>query len=95
LRAAGASAAHPVALVAHATLPQQRVVRGSLGDIVELAGRGQIVPPALLIVGQVAAFAPAGALAAAGELTGASARAPATPARAAGSRPSPAAGALA
>jgi uroporphyrin-III C-methyltransferase/precorrin-2 dehydrogenase/sirohydrochlorin ferrochelatase len=95
LRAAGASAAHPVALVAHATLPQQRVVRGSLGDIVELARREQIVPPALLIVGDVAAFAPAGALAAAGELTGASARPPAAPARAAGSRPSPAAGALA
>jgi len=95
LRAAGASAAHPVALIAHATLPEQRIVRGSLADIVELAGREQIVAPALLIAGEVASFVPAGAVAAAGECTGAGARPPVAPARAAGSRPSPAAGALA
>ena len=38
LRAAGASAEHPVAIVERATLPEQRVLRGTLADIADLAG---------------------------------------------------------
>jgi uroporphyrin-III C-methyltransferase/precorrin-2 dehydrogenase/sirohydrochlorin ferrochelatase len=63
LRAAGASPEHPAAIVAHATLPQQRILRGTLADVVARAAAEQIVPPALLIAGAVAAFAPAGVLA--------------------------------
>jgi len=59
LRAAGAAPAHPAALVSHATLPQQLIVRGSLSNIAALAAERQVQPPALLIVGAVAAFAAA------------------------------------
>jgi siroheme synthase len=57
LRAAGAAPAHPAALIERATLPGQRIVRGSLADIASLAVEQQVTPPALLIVGAVAAFA--------------------------------------
>jgi siroheme synthase len=59
LRAAGAAPAHPAALVSHATLPQQLILRGSLSNIATLAAERQVEPPALLIVGAVAAFAAA------------------------------------
>jgi uroporphyrin-III C-methyltransferase / precorrin-2 dehydrogenase / sirohydrochlorin ferrochelatase len=57
LRAAGAAPAHPAALIERATLPGQRIVRGSLADIASLAVEQQVAPPALLIVGAVAGFA--------------------------------------
>src|SRR5215469_14440317 len=57
LRAAGAAPAHPAALVSHATLPQQLILRGSLSNIATLAAERHVEPPALLIVGAVAAFA--------------------------------------
>jgi uroporphyrin-III C-methyltransferase/precorrin-2 dehydrogenase/sirohydrochlorin ferrochelatase len=57
LRAAGAGRDHPAALIAHATLPGQRIVRGTLADILARAQTQQLAPPALLIVGNVAAFA--------------------------------------
>jgi uroporphyrinogen III methyltransferase/synthase len=44
----------PVALVANATLPTQRVVRAPLSGIVETCTREQIEPPALIIVGPAA-----------------------------------------
>jgi uroporphyrin-III C-methyltransferase / precorrin-2 dehydrogenase / sirohydrochlorin ferrochelatase len=87
LRAAGASPEHPVALIAHATLPQQRILRGSLANIAALAAAEPIVPPALLIAGDVAAFAteaPAGV----------GAYPPASQAHAAGPRTTSSAGAL-
>lgn len=56
LRAAGASETHPAALIERATLPQQRIVRGSLADIVRRANAERIGPPALLITGAVAAL---------------------------------------
>ncbi|HEV3285381.1 MAG TPA: uroporphyrinogen-III C-methyltransferase, partial [Steroidobacteraceae bacterium] len=62
LRAAGARAAHPVAIIERATLPQQRILRGTLADIAALARAQQVQPPALLIVGAVAAVAAADAL---------------------------------
>jgi len=57
LRAAGAHADHPAALIAQATLPEEQIVRGTLADIVARVRTRQIAPPALLIVGNVAAFA--------------------------------------
>jgi len=57
LRAAGAAADHPLAIVERATLPGQRILRGVLGSITPLATAARIAPPALLITGDVAAFA--------------------------------------
>jgi uroporphyrin-III C-methyltransferase len=57
LRAQGAPPDRPVAIVERATLPDQRIVAGSLGNIVQLAQRAQVLAPALLIVGDVAARA--------------------------------------
>ena len=62
LAAAGASPDHPVALIAQATLPGQQVLRGTLADICSRATAQVITPPALLIVGNVAAFDAAGIL---------------------------------
>jgi uroporphyrin-III C-methyltransferase / precorrin-2 dehydrogenase / sirohydrochlorin ferrochelatase len=62
LRAAGAAPAHPAALIERATLPQQRILRASLATITALAAEQHVAPPALLIVGEVAAFACAGTL---------------------------------
>jgi uroporphyrin-III C-methyltransferase/precorrin-2 dehydrogenase/sirohydrochlorin ferrochelatase len=53
LRKAGAPADRPVALIAQATLPTQRVVRGTLADIAETARKGGFGAPALLFVGEV------------------------------------------
>ena len=58
LRAAGAAPAHPVAIIERATLPEQRILRGTLANITALAAEQQVAPPALLIVGDVAGFAP-------------------------------------
>jgi uroporphyrin-III C-methyltransferase / precorrin-2 dehydrogenase / sirohydrochlorin ferrochelatase len=57
LRAAGAGGDHPAALIAQATLPEQQIVRGTLADIVARARAQRLAAPALLIVGNVAAFA--------------------------------------
>ena len=54
LRAAGIAETLPAALVERATLPGQRVVRGTLARIADLGRRAGIAPPALLIVGAVA-----------------------------------------
>jgi uroporphyrin-III C-methyltransferase/precorrin-2 dehydrogenase/sirohydrochlorin ferrochelatase len=68
LRAAGASADRPAAIVAQATLPTQRVLRAPLAGIAALALREQVTAPALLIVGEVTAVAAtAGASGAAGD----------------------------
>jgi uroporphyrin-III C-methyltransferase / precorrin-2 dehydrogenase / sirohydrochlorin ferrochelatase len=69
LRAAGAAAEHPAALIERATLPGQRVLRATLADIAARAAEQQLAPPALLVVGAVAALGSAeelGALASQG-----------------------------
>jgi uroporphyrin-III C-methyltransferase / precorrin-2 dehydrogenase / sirohydrochlorin ferrochelatase len=53
----GAPADRPVAIVERATWPDQRVIAGTLGTIVQLAQRTQVAAPALLIVGEVASRA--------------------------------------
>jgi len=50
----GRDAATPVALVADATFPTQRVVRAPLNQIVETCRREQIEPPALIVIGPAA-----------------------------------------
>jgi len=56
LRAAGAAAEHPAAVIACATLADQRIVRGTLASIIPRVKTLEIAPPALLVVGNVAAF---------------------------------------
>jgi len=56
LRAAGASHAHPVAVIERATLPEQRILRSSLGAIGALAAEQHVAAPALLVTGNAAAF---------------------------------------
>jgi uroporphyrin-III C-methyltransferase / precorrin-2 dehydrogenase / sirohydrochlorin ferrochelatase len=63
LRAAGASAELPAAIVEQATLPAQRVLRAPLAAIGALALREQVAAPALLIVGEVTTLAAESALA--------------------------------
>jgi uroporphyrin-III C-methyltransferase len=55
LRDAGMAADTPVALVERATWPDQRVATGTLADIVEVRDREGISPPAITVVGDVAA----------------------------------------
>ena len=62
LKDAGAAPAHPVAIIERATLPGQRVLRGTLGDIAAAAAAAQVEAPALLVVGAVATLAAADAL---------------------------------
>ena len=62
LRSAGAPAGHPVAVIERATLPEQRILRGTLETIAAIVSAAKVTPPALLIVGEVAAFASADAL---------------------------------
>ena len=57
LTEAGASADHPAALIERGSMADQRVIRGTLGTIVELARTHDVQPPALLIVGEVASLA--------------------------------------
>ena len=59
LRAAGATADHPAAIVERATLPGQRIVTGTLATIASRAVEERIAPPALLVVGEIAAFSAA------------------------------------
>jgi len=43
----------PVAIIERGTLPQQRCVEGSLGDIAAVAERERVRPPAIIVVGDV------------------------------------------
>ncbi len=54
LVAAGRSADEPAAIVERGTLPGQRTVTGSLGDLAERAADAGIRPPAVTVVGPVA-----------------------------------------
>ncbi len=59
LREAGASAQLPAALIERGSLAEQRVARGSISTIAQIAQHEKIAPPALLIVGEVASLAKA------------------------------------
>jgi uroporphyrin-III C-methyltransferase / precorrin-2 dehydrogenase / sirohydrochlorin ferrochelatase len=53
----GRGASTPVALVENGSTPQQRVIRGTLAELAELAERYSVRAPAVLFVGEVAALA--------------------------------------
>nr|PZN79726.1 MAG: uroporphyrinogen-III C-methyltransferase [Pseudomonadota bacterium] len=55
---AGAPASRPAAIIERATLGEQKLLRGTLGTLVGLARAARVEPPALLVVGEVAAFEP-------------------------------------
>jgi uroporphyrin-III C-methyltransferase/precorrin-2 dehydrogenase/sirohydrochlorin ferrochelatase len=54
----------PAAMISQATLPEQQVVTGTVGEIAGLAARAGLASPATLVVGEVAGWAsPSGACA--------------------------------
>jgi uroporphyrin-III C-methyltransferase/precorrin-2 dehydrogenase/sirohydrochlorin ferrochelatase len=53
----GRAAATPVAIVEHGSRASQRVTLATLAELDEIARRGDIESPALLVVGEVAALA--------------------------------------
>src|SRR5437879_144939 len=53
LRAQGAAPGTPVAVIASGTLPEQRTVVGSLGDIADLVASAGLEPPATVVIGEV------------------------------------------
>ena len=53
LLAHGAAAALPAAVIAQGTMPDQRVITGTLATIAEVAAASNIQSPALLVVGEV------------------------------------------
>ena len=52
----GRDAKTPIAIVENGTTPNQRVLRGTLGQLAMLADAHKVRPPALLFVGEVAAL---------------------------------------
>jgi len=52
----GRSADTPIAIIEKGTMPEQRVIRGTLGQLTLLAEAHRVAPPAMLIVGEVAAL---------------------------------------
>ncbi|WP_291836578.1 siroheme synthase CysG [Brevundimonas sp.] len=60
---AGRAPDTPVAVIENGSRPDQRVVTGRLDDLARLVAREKVVSPALLIVGEVAAWARSGATA--------------------------------
>ena len=54
LMAAGRPADTPVAIVENASLPDQRALRASLADAADVADAHDVVPPAVVVVGDVA-----------------------------------------
>jgi uroporphyrin-III C-methyltransferase/precorrin-2 dehydrogenase/sirohydrochlorin ferrochelatase len=57
LTAHGRAASTPVAVVENGSRPDQRVTLARLDELGDLAARGDVRSPALLIVGEVAALA--------------------------------------
>jgi len=59
LIAAGRSPATPVAIVENGSRPDERVITGALSDLGDLVARASLTGPALLFVGECAAFSAA------------------------------------
>jgi uroporphyrin-III C-methyltransferase/precorrin-2 dehydrogenase/sirohydrochlorin ferrochelatase len=53
LREGGRDVSTPVVIVENASLPAQRFVRGTLGDIADVATRERVEPPAVIVIGAV------------------------------------------
>ena len=71
LMAGGRARETPAAVVSRATLPDERVVVGTLGSVAELVRAARLQPPALLVVGEVVAHRVVSVAARAVEVTGA------------------------
>ncbi|MDH3612582.1 MAG: hypothetical protein OEU90_03205 [Gammaproteobacteria bacterium] len=56
LIARGRAADTPVVIIERGTTAAQRVIRGSLGQLIMLAEAHKAVVPAMLIIGEVASF---------------------------------------
>jgi uroporphyrin-III C-methyltransferase/precorrin-2 dehydrogenase/sirohydrochlorin ferrochelatase len=56
LIAHGRPADTPIAIIEKGTTPEQRVIRGSLGQLTILATANGVAAPAMLIIGEVASF---------------------------------------
>lgn len=67
LIAAGRGASTPVAVIENGTLPNQKILKGGLAGLGDLVEQGRVAGPALLVIGEVAALADAGALGAVAE----------------------------
>lgn len=52
----GRSADTPIAIIEKGTTPEQRVIRGTLGQLTLLADANRVAAPAMLIIGEVAAL---------------------------------------
>lgn len=52
----GRNADTPVAVIENGTRPEQRVVTGNLGNLIELIAENQIKSPALIVIGEVVAL---------------------------------------
>lgn len=52
----GRSPGTPIAIIENGTSDEQRVIHGHLENLIDLAKRHEVVAPALLIIGEVAAF---------------------------------------
>ena len=61
LVAHGLAPATPVAVIENGTMADERVLRGTLADIADKAGKAGIGTPSLIVVGEVTALAVAGA----------------------------------
>ena len=57
LEAGGLAASTPAAVIAHGTLPTQQQVVGTLADIADRARDAELPAPALIVIGNVAAYA--------------------------------------
>ncbi|MCW8857787.1 MAG: SAM-dependent methyltransferase, partial [Kangiella sp.] len=53
----GRDGATPIAIIENGTLPEQRVVRGTLQQLPGLVEQYQIVSPALIVIGEVTVLA--------------------------------------
>ena len=51
---AGRPSTTPAVVIENASLPPQRIVRASLADLADVAEAAQIVPPAVVVIGDVA-----------------------------------------
>jgi uroporphyrin-III C-methyltransferase / precorrin-2 dehydrogenase / sirohydrochlorin ferrochelatase len=56
LQSHGAAAERPAALIAHGTLPMQRVITATLGTLLPAAAKAELESPTLLVVGEVVAL---------------------------------------
>jgi siroheme synthase len=54
LIAGGRKPGTPAVIVENASLPRERVIRATLGDVADVAAAQRVVPPAVVIIGDVA-----------------------------------------